>query len=294
MSVGAAIALSQSKHVSGKIYVMGTPAEEGGGGKIHMINKGTFEAVEYAMMIHPGTENLIMRGGLATKGCAITYHGKAAHSSAPENGINALTAVRLTFSLIDQIRCQLPNGTNINGIITEGGIASNIIPDKACCRFSIRARTTEELSLVHEKIDDIIKNVNRMIGTTSEVKKGLMYTERYPNQPMAETLKMHIKTYGVEMKYPPENMKFGSSDIGNVSKILPTIHSYLSIWDGSNKLVAHSESFTEASKSDYALNQMIIGAKALCKTGESIMKDNVLRAAINEYHHRVVLKKDRG
>lgn len=285
MSVGAGIALSQSPHATGIIYVIGTPAEEGGGGKVHMIEKGVFDNIDYALMIHPATENLIMRDGLATKGYSITYHGKAAHSAAAENGVNALSAVILTFNLIDQMRCQLPNGTNINGIITEGGIASNIIPERASCKFSVRARTSEELLLVHEKIDHVVESVNNLVGTTCKIKRGMMYTERYPNQPIAETLKLHMKTYGVEMKYPPKNMKVGSSDIGNVSKILPTIHSYLNIWDGhGDKPVAHSDSFTEASKSEYALNQMIIGAKALSKTGESIMMDEELRKKINEYH----------
>ncbi|MCH4886341.1 M20 family metallopeptidase [Acidaminobacter sp. JC074] len=284
MSVGAAVGLSNHPQVSGVIYVIGTPAEEGGGGKVMMLEKGVFDPIDYAMMIHPATENLIMRGGLATRGIKIMYHGKAAHSSAPEDGVNALSAVIETFNAIDRHRALMPIGHNINGIITEGGIASNIIPNSAACKFSVRAKTSKELEVIMKDVHHIIDSTNHLIGTKSTVKEGLTYTERFPNKPMAETLKGHMEKYGIMMKYPRPDMKIGSSDIGNVSLKLPTIHSYLNIWDElGEKPKAHSQGFTRASRSEFAHERMLIGAKVLSETGLSILEDQKLREDIDDY-----------
>lgn len=294
MSVGAAVLLSKSKNVRGKIIVMGTPAEEGGGGKVLMLDQGVFDEIDYAMMIHPSTQNLIMRGGLATRSFTVYYQGKSAHSSSPEEGINALTSVLNTFYLIDQNRAKMPIGTNINGIITNGGEASNVIPNNASCRFSVRAKTREDLKDVIQRLDKIVSDIDNNVGTTSVVKKGLIYAERYPNKPMAETLKSHMSDFNIIMDYPDPNMKLGSSDIGNVSIEIPTIHSYLNIWDGfGDKPVAHDISFTEASKSDYAHERMIIGATVLAQTGQSILSDGTLREQIKAYHNTNVSKHNK-
>lgn len=288
MSVGAALALSRTKYANGVIHVIGTPAEEGGGGKIMMLDQGVFDKIDYAMMIHPSTENLIMRGGLATRGYSVSYLGKSAHSSSPEEGINALTSVLNTFYMIDQERGKMPIGTNINGIILEGGVASNVIPNQASCKFSVRAKTVKDLEDVIDRLDNIVSNIDHNNKTSSKVKKGLVYSERYPNKPMAETLKQHMKHYDIHMNYPRPNMKLGSSDIGNVSIKLPTIHSYLNIWDEEgDKPIAHDSSFTEAAKSEFALKKMLIGAKALAYTGESILKDKQLQLDIKAYHKSI-------
>ncbi len=173
MAVGAAIGLKEvAENINGNIVVLGTPAEEGGGGKIIMLENGCFDDIDYALMMHPCVNNLILRGGLATQGIRIEYYGKSVHSSFPEGGINALQAVIQTFNMIDQFRGLFPPiKTNVNGIITDGGRAANIIPDYAACEFSVRAATVKDLNMVMEYIEHIISTVEKLIGVKANIEK---------------------------------------------------------------------------------------------------------------------------
>ncbi|SHK01286.1 amidohydrolase [Paramaledivibacter caminithermalis] len=293
MSVGAAIGLSKiADKIDGKIVVLGTPGEEGGGGKVIMVNEGVFDDIDYAMMIHPSTSNIICRGGLATRKLTIEYHGKSAHSSSPEDGINALQAVINTFNFIDHIRAILPLKSNINGIITNGGNAPNVIPDYASCSFSVRADTVSDLKIVVEHIEHIVKTIEKLMGVKADISKTLIYTERYPNKIIAEKLKENIAQFGEVMNYPKPNMKYGSSDIGNVSLIVPSIHSYLKIAEPGT--ISHSIDFTKAAITDDAHIQMIKGAKALALTGFDIFSDEKLRQDIYEEFHRTVPKYNKS
>lgn len=279
MAVGAAIGLSKlGDKIDGKIVVMGTPAEEGGGGKVIMVEKGCFEGIDYGLMIHPSTRNLICRGGLATRGVKIEYFGKAAHSASPEDGINALQAVIQTFNGIDHLRGLLPLKSNINGIILEGGKAANVIPDYAACKFSVRADTVKDLKEVVAYMERIVASVEKLTGAKAKISKSLVYAERYSNRCIDEKLKENIAQFGEIMEYPESNMKYGSSDIGNVSLTIPVIHAYLQIAD--KGINSHSIDFTRASVTERAHVQMVKGAKALAMTGLDIFTDKELREQI--------------
>lgn len=281
MSVGGAIGLSKiADKINGNIQLLGTPAEEDGGGKIIMVNEGVFQHVDYALMIHPSTTNLICRGGLATRGLEVEFHGISAHSSTPESGVNALQAVILTFNAIDHLRALFPLKSNVNGIITHGGTASNVIPDYASCDFSVRADTVSDLKMVVEHIENAIESIEKLTGARALIKKTSIYTERYPNKIMAERFKANMERFDEIMNYPDPNMKYGSSDIGNVSLVVPAIHPYLRIAaPGTN---SHSTEFTKASVTDHAHNQMIKGAKGLALTGFDILNSKELQEEI--YH----------
>ncbi|NLW40575.1 MAG: M20 family metallopeptidase [Tissierellia bacterium] len=289
MAVGAAIGLKEvAEYLYGRIVVLGTPAEEGGGGKIIMLEKGCFDDIDYALMMHPCVNNLICRGGLATRNIKVEYHGKSVHSSFPEGGINALQAVIQTFNLIDQFRPLFPLKTNINGIITHGGRAPNIIPDYAACEFSVRADTVRDLNKVVGYLEHIVETVEKLIGVKGKVRKGLMYAERYPNRVMDERLKENIAQFGIKMEYPDPAMKYGGSDIGNVSLKIPSIHSYIKIADkGVN---VHSIEFARAANSPRAHEQMIKAAKAMALTGYDILTDENLRRKIEEEFNSTVPK----
>lgn len=289
MSTGAAIGLSKiANEINGNIVVLGTPAEEGGGGKVIMVNNGVFDDIDYALMLHPSTSNLICRGGLATRKVTIDYYGKSAHSSSPEDGINALQAVIQTFNCIDHIRALLPLKTNINGIITNGGKAPNVIPDYASCSFSVRADTVSDLKIVVNNIERIVKAIEDLTGAKAQITKTLVYSERYPNRCIDEKLKENIAQFDEIMEYPKPNMKYGSSDIGNVSLIVPTIHSYIKIAEpGIN---SHSIDFTHASITDKAHMQMLKGAKALALTAFDIFNDENLRKNIYDEFNKTVPK----
>lgn len=287
MSTGAAIGLSKvADKFNGTVVLLGTPAEEGGGGKVIMVKEGVFENIDYALMIHPSTTNMICRGGLATRGVKVEYHGKSAHSSTPENGINALQAVIQTFTALDHLRAILPLKSNINGIITEGGKASNIIPDYASCDFSVRADTVGDLKIIVDYMEKAVDSVERLTGAKAKITKSLVYTERYPNRIIAEALKENIAQFGEEMQYAQPNMKYGSSDIGNVSLVVPAIHSYLKIAEpGIN---SHSIEFTKAAITVVAHTQMIKGAKALALTGFDIFNDKKMQEDIYEEFNNTV------
>lgn len=289
ISVGAAIGLSKiADQINGNIIVLGTPGEEGGGGKVIMVDEGVFDDIDYALMMHPSTSNLICRGGLATRKLEIEYHGKSSHSSSPETGINALQAVIQTFNCIDNLRAIFPLKTNINGIITEGGKAPNIIPDYASCEFSVRPDTVNDLNLVISSIENAIKSVENLTGAKANIKKSLIYTERYPNRCIDEKLKENIEQFGEHMEYPDPNMKYGSSDIGNVSLIVPAIHSYIKITE--TEINSHSIDFTKASITDEAHIQMLKAAKAMALTGYDIFTDEVLRKNIYDEFNESVPK----
>ena len=282
-STGAAIALSKimaEENLAGEVLLIGTPGEEGGGGKIILLENGAFDDVEYALMTHPSTTNLVGRGGLATTKVEIDYHGVAAHSASPENGVNALQAVIQTFNLVDSIRARMPNKTNINGIITAGGTATNIIPDYGQCKFSVRNATFGDLKVVVAMIKDVVKSVEHLLGVKAEVKTGIVYSERYVNMNIANTFKKYMEEQGEVVNYPNPDAKIGSSDIGNVTLKIPAIHSYIKITE--EKVVAHNANFTGISAAPSAHEAMMKAVKALANTGYDILTDESLRGAIKK------------
>lgn len=279
-SVGAAIGLSKvMKDLEGEVLLIGTPAEEGGGGKIILLEEGEFDDVEYALMIHPTSHrSIIGRGGLAASKVTVEFEGKAAHSSAPEDGINALSAIISVFNGIDTLRPTFDMKSNINGIITKGGDAANIIPEYASCDFSVRAKTLAELKSLVEKIKQVVRAAEVLTGAEASIDIGKMYAERYPNMVMAEAFKRNMKLLGEEMSYPDPDKKVGSSDIGNVTLRIPAIHSYLAITN--ENINSHSTEFTQYADSPRAREIVIKGAKGLAMTGYDILKNKALKEEI--------------
>ena len=278
-AAGAALGLSKViDEIGGEVILLGTPAEEGGGGKIILIEEGVFNDIDFALMIHPGSQNLIGRGGLAAMQLDIEFVGKAAHSSDPASGINALTALLEVFKGIDTLRNTFEDGTRANGIITDGGEASNIIPDFAAGEFTLRAKTRQDLKEVADQIIKLTGAAEIVIGAKPNVKKSMIYAERYPNLAMGEKFKENMSMWDEDFNYPSPDMKLGSSDIGNVSMELPTIHSYLKIVEP--RVNAHTEEFAKASISKRAEEVIIKTSKGLAMTGYDIINDQQLQAEI--------------
>jgi amidohydrolase len=291
-STAAAIALSKLMHdMPGEVILIGTPAEEGGGGKIILLEKGVFDDVDYALMAHPSTKALIGRKGLATTDIKLEFFGKAAHSSAPEDGINALQAVIQTFNMIDSVRAQFPLKATINGIITKGGTAANIIPDYASCELCPRAKTVADLDKVIDKINTVVKAAETLTGATSKMSMGSIYAERYSNRVMDEIYKKYMEIQGEKVEYPDPDMKVGSSDIGNVSLKVPTIHPYFKIADPEVK--SHSKDFANAAITDRAHESAIKTAKALACTAYEILTNEKVREEIRREFEEAV-PKDRS
>lgn len=288
--LGAAAVMDE---FDGKISIIGTPAEEGGAGKVILLEQGVFDDVDFAMMIHPSSgKSLIARGGRASTNIHVKFHGKAAHSANPGKGINALSAVISVFNHIDMLRPTFEMQDNVNGIITAGGTAANIIPGEAACEFSLRSRTMLELRRLSDKVKSAVLTAAQLTGAVPEIEEERIYAERYPNLPMCEALKANMEELGEGMEYPDPNVLYGSSDIGNVSICLPAIHDYLAIApEGVN---SHHPDFTKAAVSARADEVCIKAAKGLAMTAVDILADEIFREKILEFYRNQVPEEYRS
>lgn len=266
-SIGAAVAIHHLNFkMDGQLLVVGTPAEEGGGGKITMIKHGIFDDVDAAMMIHPSNQTKCVSLMLALQEIKFTFHGKSAHAAAfPYKGVNALDAVIQTFNNINALRQQLREDVRIHGIISEGGTIPNIIPDKASAIFYIRALDIPYFEETIIKIKKCAEAAALSTGCSlTEEAKDMAYSPCKPSYIFANLFKQNLTLLGIEEDPKKEDSGKGSSDIGNLSQRVPTIHVDIRICDSTK--VSHSPDFAEAAKSDKGIEGMVNGAKALAMT----------------------------
>ena len=285
-AVGAGIALSialnsalEKALTEGacKISVIGTPGEEGQGGKVYMVDRGAFQDVDFALMMHPSTTSVIGRGALAAQSLTVRYHGRAVHSASPEKGVNALTSLIKLFNSIDALRQIWPDTGRCNGIVTSGGKASNIVPDFAEGKFTVRAGKKRELLAMVEGIELAAQLSAQLTGAKLEMETSPLFAERYPNKVMGERFKANMEELGEPVGYPDPKARVGSSDVGNVSMVVPTIHDYLAI--APETVLGHTNEFREAARSPRADEVVLQGAKGLALTGFDLITDEAIRAA---------------
>ncbi|MGG1679614.1 M20 family metallopeptidase [Neobacillus sp. NRS-1170] len=282
-AVGAALALKDAiPNLKGKIVVLGTPAEEVGGGKILMVEEGIFDHVDVAMMCHPHKSTMVLRGGLACVDAAFKYYGKATHAAAsPEKGISALDAVINTFVAVNSLRQFFKDDVRIHGIITKGGEATNVVPAYCEAEFLLRAETVEQLEIVREKVYRAARSSAEAVGAKMEIEEGLIYAERNNNQALAFLFKDNLELLGEEVCEPPKKGGIGSSDIGNVGQITATIHPYIKITDTAN---THTPEFVEAACSEKGMEGLNKAAKALAMTAYDVCtNDGYLQAIRSEF-----------
>ncbi|MDR3433148.1 MAG: M20 family metallopeptidase [Rouxiella aceris] len=279
-SVAAALALHAGfPELNGRIEVIGTPAEEEGGGKILLAGKGIFDAHDAVMMFHPRDKTMVTRGGLACVDAVFKFYGKAAHAaSAPQNGISALDAVIHTFVGVNALRQFFTDDVRVHGIISDGGSATNIVPAYAEAKFLMRATTVKGLDIVRQKVFAAAQAAAAMSGAQLTIEEGLTYAERNNNLTLATFFQHNLETLGVEVVPPPRSGGIGSSDIGNVSQITAAIHPYLRIGD----VIPHTPEFAEAAGSEAGLAAMILAAKALAMTAVDLITDPAMLRAVRE------------
>jgi amidohydrolase len=283
-ALGACLALgSIKKDLPGKLIFMGTPAEEDIGGKIAMIEAGLFKIIDAAMMFHPAPGYTIVgRKGLAMTEVKIEFHGKPAHAAAsPEKGINALDAVIQTFNGINALRQHIKSTARIHGVITHGGVKPNIVPEFASADFYVRAVEDDYCADLVEKLENCAKGAASATGATLkyEVVKP-SYQSRIMNNAMGEAFVKNLEVLGEPIIPPPKGSGAGSSDIGNVSHIVPAIHPYVSICD--NNIAGHSKEFAEAAASKRGHSAMLTAAKALAMTAIDLYTDSGLMTKVWE------------
>ena len=265
-SCGAAAALARVlKSDFGRILVVGTPAEEGGGGKLSLIKAGVFNGVDTAMMIHPDIKTKARANFLANVQMRFKFYGQSAHAAAsPFLGRNALDAVILTFNNINALRQQLPSDVRIHGIITDGGERPNIIPAFASCWFYVRTKDKDYLETLIEKVKVCAQAGATATGCRIEIEMG--ENRYYPmkhNKALENLFRESLEFLNIEESLQEERGT-GSSDIGNVSHILPTIHPHIKICNDAPP--THSKEFAQAAISSQGDEGLIAGAKALALT----------------------------
>jgi amidohydrolase len=282
-SVGAAVALHRAApHLPGTLSVLGTPAEESAGGKVLMVDRGVFAGIDAAMMFHPSRNNMWTRGALAAVGLTVRFHGRAAHAAAmPEKGINALNALLLTYHAIDSLRQHVPSDVRIHGIITKGGDAANVVPAYAEGDFLVRAAARATMADVMAKVKRCAEGAAAQTGARVEFEQGLVYAERYNNHALAGLFAGNMARLGIEGDPPPSEGGVGSSDIGNVSMVCPTIHPYLKIAD---EISGHTVEFREAAGSPRGYDAMIAAAKGLAMTALDVFyRPEIVAAMWDEF-----------
>ena len=292
---GAAIALSKlGAKLPGRVRYLGTPAEERFGGKELMAREGAFERLDAAMMIHPSNLNLMTMPCIAIAEVEATYHGRAAHASAmPYRGLNALDAVITAYQSIAQLRQHIRNTERIHGIITEGGMAANIVPERAACRFYVRAADTHELAPLKARVQACFEAGALATGCRLELKWGdCDYLDLKTNWPMAEAFERNAATLGREFtparSLPPGYA--GSTDMGNVSHRVPSIHPMLSV--APPGVIIHNPEFTRWAASEKGDEAVIEGAKSLAMTALDVMADaTLLKTVRNDFDATADLSK---
>lgn len=283
-AAGAAVALARAalrSGLGGRVEVVGTPAEEGGGGKIILVERGAFSGSDVAMMFHPSARSMPIRGALAACRLNMKFFGKAAHAASfPHLGVNAFDACRLTFNAIDAMRQHLPDETRIHGMIRDRGAALNVVPDSMVAEFSVRHRRIEQLQEIKAKVRRCAEGAALAVGATVEIEEDLTYSERKNNHELALRFGGYLQALGEPVVDPPALGGVGSSDFGNVSQVVPAIHSYIRIVP--EGVTNHTKEFAEAAASEDGRRGMELAVKALSMTGFDVLNDPSFLARIKE------------
>ena len=283
-AVGAALALRQVLPPgAARIAVMGTPAEELGIGKVELIAAGEFADIEFAMMVHPSSRRSVTKQFLGLAKLRFTFTGKAAHAGAyPDEGINALDGVIQTFNAINALRQQLRPDVRVHGIITDGGVAPNIIPERAACFFYVRAADLPMLHEVKRRVVACAEGAATATGCTLTVDEEKRVVAPFlVNRAFARLYAAQLLLLGLPEVESPADRGVGSSDIGNVSQVVPAIHPHVPIGDG---LTIHTAGFAAAAGSARGGAAALEGARAMALTAIELALSPELREAIKNEH----------
>ncbi|OZJ02882.1 hypothetical protein BZG36_03810 [Bifiguratus adelaidae] len=266
-------AVLQRHQISGRIVLFGTPAEESGGGKKHIIKKGGFQDVDICMMLHGANVDAVYPQFLAVQEIFVDFHGKASHAStAPWQGKNALDAMLIAFNSIAMLRQQTPPTHRMQGIITKGGEAYNIIPDKTSGQFGIRAPSKAELTVLRGKVDNIFHAAATATGCTVDICYREPALDIVSNSVLGHLFQSFMERNHIT--YPPRAEQSAlitiSTDYGNVSYVRPGLHPTFAI---DTVAVLHTPAFALAAKTSKAHERCKVAAKCMALTGARVIED---------------------
>ncbi|KZW01186.1 hypothetical protein EXIGLDRAFT_666461 [Exidia glandulosa HHB12029] len=280
-TAGVAVALGikaamETHNISGKVILLGTPAEEGGTGKVHLLNKGAYDEMDVCVMSHPGTGPYTQAeaiGTLAIQAVDVEFHGHTAHAGAqPWEGQNALDAAVLTYNAVSVLRQQIKPDHRIHGIIEGKNWAPNIIPDYAKMRWLVRAPTSDEVIALRDRLLNCIKAASLASACKAEVSVGLVMKDLKQNITLSREFAGVLEKYGYTTRIGPDVVTTASTDFGNITYALPAIHPGYGITTvpGAGN---HTAAFTKEAATQEAHNTALNISKALAMTGVRVLTD---------------------
>lgn len=284
--LGAGLAAAVvAEQAGGRLRIMGTPAEEGGGGKVKMARAGAFDGVDAAMMVHPADADLIRMDCIAIQELEVEYHGKAAHAAAaPWEGRNALDAAVLGYMNVATLRQHIRPNERIHGIFTKGGDKPNIVPANAAMDWYIRSGTIDSLQPLTERVKVALESAATACGCTMDhAWVGERYADMIDNQPMVQAYARNASRVGRTVRDPAETGRpvVGSTDMGNVSYLVPSIHPMIKVApDGTPIHTVDFASFAASAEGDRAV---IDGAKVMAMTVVDLWTSEALMADVRSH-----------
>jgi amidohydrolase len=286
-AVGAALALADVADDLGlKVVLLGTPAEEAGGGKVLLLNAGTFDDIAATVMIHPGPIDIARARSLAASQSEITYLGKEAHAAvAPYLGVNALDAITVTQTAIGLLRQQFAPGQMAHGIVTDGGQAPNVIPARAALLYLMRATDAASLRHLKDKMADCFLAGAIATGCDFEVRETEPpYDELAPDKWLADVFRGEMVRLGREPigEEIEAAVPLGSTDMGNVTQVMPGIHPVVGV-DAEGASV-HQPGFAAAAASPSGDKAVVEGAIMLARTVVALAETPTERDRVLELH----------
>jgi aminobenzoyl-glutamate utilization protein B len=328
-SAAAAIAVKQllaSGQLKGTVTVFGSPAEEGGGGKVYMVREGLFKDVDVAIHWHPGAENgVAYSSALAYKSAKFRFHGISAHAAAsPQNGRSALDGVEAMDNMVNMMREHIPQETRIHYVITNGGKAPNVVPDFAEVFYYVRHPEREQVETIFQRVAKAAEGAAMGTGTTVDYEIIDGTHDLLINKTLAVSMQANLKKVG-GITYTPAEMQFaralqatylnkvpapdsaavvgplraeksmGSTDVGDVSYVVPTVGMSAATWVPGTP--AHSWQATACGGKDMAARGMIVAAKTLAMTAIDLYTNPELirkaqeefKAQIGSYQYKALL-----
>jgi len=277
-ALGCGLALARSgQRFPGRVLIIGTPGEEGGGGKILLAQAGAFDDVDASFMLHPSRSDMVRRSSLASSRIELIFHGKASHAAgAPDLGINALEAVIQTFVGVNARRLHMRGDARVHGIITHGGDAVNVIPARAAAKFSVRARDRvyqrRLVAMLHEAADAGATATGARLEWTET--RG--YDNTVPNPTIADVMARHMASLGRPVVEPQPNERMGSTDMGDISQILPAVHAYFAI--APEAVPNHTPEFATIAVSPAGDAAVVDGAAVMAMTAAELLANPSLLA----------------
>jgi amidohydrolase len=291
--LGAGLALAGvAAEAGGRLLVLGTPAEEGGGGKVVLAERGAFDGVDAAMMVHPADADLLWMDTIAIAQLEVEYHGESAHAAAaPWKGRNALDAAVLGYQNVAALRQHINPRERIHGIFTKAGEKPNIVPREAAAFWYVRSPTLASLEPLKERVVACLQAGADAAGCAMRVRWGAPatnYSDMRDNAPMVEAYVANSVRLGRAMGDPRlGNGVVGSTDMGNVSYLVPSIHPMIKV--APDGVPIHSAEFARHTRTEAADRAVLDGAKALAMTAVDLWAaDGVLDAARREFAAQTV------